>query len=539
MPRFRHVCMSTYLLWQSTLDAVIYITVVHSKNKDEAGKSLPQKAGLLAGPVAAVLILLFLDLGPENILASRTAAVAALMAVWWITEAIPIPATALLPVALFPILGIMNGQAVAGEYFNNVIFLFIGGFIMALAMQRWNLHRRIALKTMLLIGTSPKRIILGFMVATAFLSMWISNTATTMMMVPIAMAVIFKLRETGDTKVVSRFSVGLLIGIAYSASIGGFATLIGTPPNLAFSRIFASTFPNAPDITFANWFVFGLPTSVVFMVIAWLLLTLIFAPRRNGLNAEVSLFRDEYNRLGRMTYEEKFVLVLFLALAVLWLFRKDIEIGALAIPGWSRILPFPGFADDGTVAILISMLMFVIPSKSIKGSRLMDWSTAVKLHWGIVILFGGGFALAAGFKESGLSLWLAQQLKVLSGVPPVIMIAAVCAMLTFLTELTSNTATAQIVLPLLASLGIAIGVNPLLLMIPATLSASCAFMLPVATPPNAIVFGSGEVKMSDMMRVGIIMNLCGVVLLTIAIYFLGVSVFGIDLGSIPDWATAR
>jgi sodium-dependent dicarboxylate transporter 2/3/5 len=499
-------------------------------------RNLKQAIGLIAGLVVSVIILLFFDLDPSNPLVTRTAAVAALMAIWWITEAIPIPATALLPVALFPMLGIMSGKATAATYFNNVIFLFIGGFIVALAMQRWNLHRRIALRIMLLIGSSPKRIILGFMVATAFLSMWISNTATTMMMVPIAMAVIFKMKEAAPGEGVHRLSVGLLLAIAYSASIGGMATLIGTPPNLALDKIFTTTFPEAPDITFAGWFAFGLPCAVLFLAVAWLILTYMFASRKQSVNVDITLFRDEYKRLGKMSYEEKVILILFLLLALLWLFRHDITVEWFTIPGWSRLLPGGSMIDDGTVAIAVGLLLFLIPSRSKKGERLMNWETATKLHWGIVILFGGGFALAAGFKESGLSTWIAQHLAILGGVSPVFMVASVSTLLTFLTELTSNTATTQIVLPLLASLAIAIKVNPLLLMIPATLSASCAFMLPVATPPNAIIFGSGEVRMADMMRAGIVMNLVGIVMITAFIYFIGVAIFNIDLSQMPAWA---
>jgi len=495
--------------------------------------------GLLAGPLAAMVLLVLFDLDPGNPVVTRTAAVAALMAIWWITEAIPIPATALLPVGLFPLLGIMSGRTVAATYFNNIIFLFIGGFIMALAMQKWQLHRRIALKIILLIGASPKRLILGFMVATAFLSMWISNTATTMMMVPIAMAIIIKLKDSFPGRAVARFAVGLLIGIAYSASIGGTATLIGTPPNLSFTRIFAIYFPNAPDITFAQWFQFGLPFAVVFLVVAWLILTLFFVPDRRALGADTEIFKTEQRRLGAMSFEEKIVLILFALMALLWLMRNDIPIGDFVVPGWSKVLAVPGFVDDGTVAIAVAMILFLIPSRSQKGRRLMDWETASKLHWGIVILFGGGFALASGFKESGLSVWIAEQLTGLSGTPPLVLVGSVCTMLTFLTELTSNTATTEMVLPLLGSLAVAIKTNPLLLMIPATLSASCAFMLPVATPPNAIVFGTGEVTMADMMKAGIIMNLVGIVLITTFIYLIGVAVFGIDTGVMPGWAAGN
>ncbi|GAB4315981.1 MAG: SLC13 family permease [Candidatus Zixiibacteriota bacterium] len=500
-------------------------------------RSLKRPIGLIAGPVLALAILFGTDFAPGSPLVTRTAAVAVLMAVWWITEAIPIPATALLPVALFPLMGIMKGSAVAATYFNNIIFLFIGGFIMALAMQHWELHRRIALRIILLIGGSPKRILLGFMVANAFLSMWISNTASTMMMVPIALAVIIKMRETAGARSVDRFAVGLLIGIAYSASIGGVATLIGTPPNLSFTRIFAIYFPAAPDITFAQWLAFGLPLAVVLLSIAWGVLTLLFVRGKDSQVIGIDVFRSEYQTLGPMKFEQRMVLVLFVIMALSWIFRRDIAVGSFTIPGWSSLFPVPDFIDDGTIAIGIAVLLFLIPSRAQVGERLMNWTTASRLHWGIVLLFGGGFALATGFKESGLSVWIAERLSGLGETPPVVMVASICTVLTFLTELTSNTATTEMVLPLLGSLAVAIETHPLLLMIPATLSASCAFMLPVATPPNAIIFGSGEITMSDMMRSGIILNVAGVIVITAMMYALGLTVFGIDPAQLPPWAT--
>ena len=503
------------------------------------GDSPRHRIGLLAGAAGAIIILLFFDLQPGNPVVTRTAAVAFLMAVWWITEAIPIPATALLPIALFPLLGIMSGEAVAAMYFNNVIFLFIGGFIMALAMEKWNLHRRIALRIILLIGVSPKRMVLGFMAATFFMSMWISNTAAAMMVIPMAMAINAKLKETFGKERMSLFSAGLLIGIAYAASIGGIATLIGTPPNLAFLRIFKITFPNAPEITFADWFVFAMPFAAVFLIAAWGLLTLLFVPRKQAFVADKSLFKQEYQRLGKISFEEKMVLTLFVLMAILWMFRGDIHLGDFVIPGWTSVMAAPDFIDDGTVAIAIATLLFLIPARAERKGRLMDWKTASKLHWGIVILFGGGFALAEGFSESGLSSWLGEQLTGLSGFSPVLLVAAVCTILTFLTELTSNTATTQMILPILASLSVAVKVHPLLLMIPATLSASCAFMLPVGTPPNAIVFGTGEVRMQDMMKSGIFLNLIGIIWITAFVYLLGTTVFHIDLAQFPDWALTK
>ncbi|MEW5923915.1 MAG: SLC13 family permease [Candidatus Zixiibacteriota bacterium] len=496
---------------------------------------LKQKTGLYLGPALALVILIFFDLDPTNPLVGRTAAVAILMAVWWITEAIPIAATALLPVVLFPLLGVMSGKDVSPEYFNNVIFLFIGGFIIALAMQKWNLHRRVALRIMLLIGVSPRKLLLGFMVATAFLSMWISNTATTMMMIPIVLAVIDKLEENFGGEAVGKLPAGLLIGIAYAASIGGIATLIGTPPNLAFIRIFKIYFPESPEISFASWIMFGLPFTIVFLLIAWQLLVWMFVPRGSRLKTDVRLFMDEHRRLGKITFEEKIVLSVFIAVALLWIFRQNINVGTLTIPGWSSLFPEKSFIDDGTVAVTMAMLFFIIPARTKGKGALMDWHTAVKLPWGIVILFGGGFALAAGFEQSGLSAWLGGNLTAFSQFPPLLIIIFVCLMMTFLTELTSNTATTQMILPILASLSVAIKINPLMLMIPATLSASCAFMLPVATPPNAIIFGSGRLTVNQLTRTGIILNLIGVVIITLAIYTLGSYVFDINAGIFPSW----
>jgi sodium-dependent dicarboxylate transporter 2/3/5 len=466
------------------------------------------------------------------------AAVALLMAIWWITEAIPIPATALLPVVLFPALGILPGKDTAGVYFNHVIFLFLGGFMFALCMQRWNLHRRIALRIILAVGASPRRLLLGFMIAAWFLSMWVSNTATTMMMVPMALAIVLQLEDRFGEGAVARYAPGLLIGIAYAASIGGMATLIGTPPNLSFTRILTIVFPAAPEISFAAWLAFAFPLSLVLLLIAWQLLGLLFVRDAGGFTAGEEVFREEYRKLGRLRYEEGVVLALFALLVALWVLRSGIPIGDQTYLQWTALLPRPDYVDDGTVAILIAVLLFLIPSRSRPGERLLDWETASRVQWGIVLLFGGGFALASGFKESGLSEWLGQRMIGLSDLPPVAIVASVCAVLTGLTELTSNTATTEMILPVVGSMAVAIGVNPLLLMIPATLSASCAFALPVATPPNAIVFGSGRVRMIDMVRGGLILNLIGVVLITLAIYTLGAMVLGIDPGTMPGWAVA-
>ncbi len=505
--------------------------------KEKSGDTI-KKVSLIVVPLLCVLFIIFVDLSPGHREITYTAAVAFLMAVWWITETIPLAATALIPLILFPAFGVMDGKAVSTQYVNHIIFIFIGGFLVALAMERWNLHRRLALRILMLVGVHPRYILLGFMLATALLSMWISNTATTMMMVPIAIAIVSNLEENLGKKKVRKLSIGIFLGIAYSASIGGIATLIGTPPNLSFVRIFNIFFPNAPEISFAKWFFFAFPISIVFLFIVWMFLSFIFCPRE-GITLEKKIFSDQYKALGPISFEEIVVLVDFIVLVFLWMFRANIKIGSFVIPGWSNLFPEAKFINDGTVAITTAFLLFLIPAKNREnknnGRRVLTWKTASRLPWNIVLLFGGGFALAAGFKESKLDRWIGEQLEGLGSMPPILIIACICLLLTFLTELTSNTATAEILLPILAGLAVSIRVNPLLLMIPGTLSCSFAFMLPVATPPNAIVFGTDRLRISDMARVGVILNLIGAVIITLAVFLIGKAVFGIDLSTLPSW----
>ncbi|MCB2213122.1 SLC13 family permease [bacterium] len=487
---------------------------------------------LIAGPVLA-LFAWWLFPETDNPLLARTAAVAVWMAVWWLTEAVPLAITSLLPLVLFPALGVISSKHVAGQYTNDVIFLFIGGFMVALAMERWNLHKRIALVILRGIGGGPARTLLGFMAATALLSMWISNTATAMMMVPIAGAVLSRYDNLLDTRNARRMSIGLLLGIAYSASIGGMATLVGTPPNLAFTRLFQQSFPTGPEISFGQWMMFATPLSLVFLLLAWGLLVLLYT---RGIHAPAmrGQYKAELTELGPMSREEQSVLTVFLALAALWITRKPLEFGFLTVPGWSDLLPDPSYAGDGLPAIALSILLFLLPS-STKGQAILDWPTARRLPWGIVLLFGGGFALAAAINESGLAMWIGDQLAGLGSLSPPVMVGSICTLMTFTTELTSNTATTQLVLPVLAAVAVAIGRNPFLLMIPATLSASCAFMMPVATPPNAIVFGSGRLRVADMAKTGLLLNLLGVVLITIWLLLAGTAEFG-DIQHTPEWS---
>ena len=508
------------------------------QEKSEHKKSNTQKIGLILGPILFLIVLLFFNFDPEKPVLTSMAAVAILMAIWWITDAIPLFATALLPMLLYPLLGIMKSNATAPIYFNSTIFLFIGGFMIALTMEKWNLHRRIALFIIRFIGGGPRKIILGFMIASAFLSMWISNTATAIMMVPIGLAIVLKMEENFTIATTRKFTTSLMLGIAYGCSVGGLATLVGTPPNLSFARIFQITFPQAEPIAFGTWFLMGLPISAVMIVVVWLILTRIFFRVPSNLTVDRSIVNKEYKELGPMSFEEKSVLIIFSLTAILWVFRKKLIIGFVSIPGWSQLLPYPDLIDDATVALFMAILMFLIPTRTkvTKYSTVMGPDVIIKLPWNIILLFGGGFALAKGFQVTGLSAFIGNKFSGLAGMPPIVMIIIICFGLTFLTELTSNTATTEMILPILASVAIAMKTNPLLFMIPATISASCAFMMPVATPPNAIVFGSGRIRISEMARVGVFINIIGIIIITMLFYLIGTVVFSIEPGVFPEWA---
>ncbi len=502
----------------------------------QAKRKKSQIAGLIAGPVLFVSIILW-NFAPDNPEAVRTAACAAWMAAWWMTEAIPLAATALFPLILFPILGIATGKTIAPVYFNSTIFLFIGGFLIAISMERWNLHKRISLLIIRFIGTGLSRLILGFMIASAFLSMFISNTATAIMMLPIGLAIISKMEDDYSTENVHSFAAALMLGIAYAASVGGVATLVGTPPNLVFRQIFANTFPGGPEISFGTWMIFGLPLSMVMLIFVWIMLTKVLFRFSKDIRVDRSVVDKEYRELGKTSYEEKAVLVVFVLTGLLWIFRKEIDAGFLSIPGWSGLLDIGDFIDDGTVAVFMAAALFLIPAKSNNNAvAILDENAFGKLPWHIIILFGGGFALAEGFQLSGLSQVLGKHFAALQGVNIFILVLIITAVIVLLTELTSNTATTQTLLPILASVAVGLKLNPMLLMIPATIAASYAFMLPVATPPNAIVFGSGRIRIAEMTYAGVLINIFGVLLITLMFYFLGSFVFNIDLTTCPSWA---
>lgn len=483
------------------------------------------------------------------------AAMTALVGCWWIFVAIPIPATSLLPMLLLPVLGVVPIRAAAAPYADPYVFLLVGGMIIALGIERWGLHRRIALHTVRVIGTGRATIVLGFMVASAVLSMWIANTASTLMLLPIALAVVSALSELGDEsneKSQANFAAALMLGIAYSANVGGIGTPIGTPPNLVFKGQIARLFPDAPEISFGFWMLLFIPLIVVFVPVMWLIVTRVTCRfDSGGFHAGRAVIRAEIAKLGRLRGPETAMLVIFAVTALLWMTRS-IPVGEDANYGWAWLVESWLSADDGaphrlqagyihdtSVALTMAMLTFIIPAgRDGSGRRqfLMNWETAQRLPWGILLLFGGGFAIAAGFQASGLSLWCGRAFAGLPITNPLVLTLGTCLMITFLTEITSNTATTQVMLPILARVSAAVGIHPYLMMLPATASASCAFMLPVATPPNAIVFGSGKVSMGQMVRTGIILNLIGVVLVTLVIYLVAKPLLGIELDTLPAWA---
>ena len=493
--------------------------------------------GLVAGISIFLLILLFYHPQPDNPAVGRMAAIAALMAVLWITEAVPLAATALIPVVAFPLTNILDGGEVAKAYVNSIIFLFVGGFLIALSMERWNLHRRIALNIISAIGKRADLLILGFMVACGFLSMWISNTATAVMMLPVGMAIITKMEEEFGRERSHKITLALMLGIAYGCTIGGVSTLVGTPPNLAFIRIMQETFPEAPPITFGNWIIMGLPYSFVLLILTWFLLTHVLCRFDKSLSLDRQILREELKKLGPIRYEEKAILVVFACTVLLWTFRLDLNLGLFILPGWSNL--WEGFSnvDDGTIAIAMALILFFLPARqSDKAERILEMDVFGKLPWGIILLFGGGFALASGFASSGLSLHIGESFRALGDIPVPVLLLIICLSVTFLTELTSNVATITMLLPILAAWAASLQLHPMLFAIPATISASMAFMMPVATPPNAVVFGSQRIRIIEMARTGLVLNLFTVLLTLATVYIFFPLVTGSQFGEFPAWA---
>ena len=471
--------------------------------------SIAQRIGLIGGAAAFVAMLLFP--GPEGLSVEgwRTAAVAVLMAFWWMTEAIPIPATAILPLVLFPFLGILDAPTASAPYANDLIFLFMGGFFIAVTMERWGLHKRIALSILSWVGTGPYQLVLGFMIATAFLSMWISNTATAAMMLPIGIAVGEMFRPQ-DQEGPYEFGIALMLGIAYAASIGGSATLIGTPPNAVFAG--AASEMLGVQIGFVQWMGVGVPVVIVMLPLTWILLTrFLYKPGKLSGDAD-AIIEDQRRGLGPMSSGERVTAVVFTLTALAWVMRGEKTFGDVTIPGLETLTPF---VTDSTIAMGAALLLFFLPVSWNRGVFALDWETARKIPWGVLVLFGGGLSLARAMDQSGLATWIGGAVGALEAVPVFVLIAFTALLVIFLTEMTSNTATSTMAMPIMAGAAVGLGVEPLLLMGAAALAAAMAFMLPVATPPNAIVFASGYITIPQMAKAGFFLNLLGVIVISV------------------------
>tara|TARA_Y200000002_G_scaffold174466_1_gene143947 strand:- start:18948 stop:20531 length:1584 start_codon:yes stop_codon:yes gene_type:complete len=515
--------------------------------------------GMISGTLVLIIMLL---LSPPEGLSQEgwyAAAVTVFMGIWWITEAVPISVTALVPIVLFPLLGVQAIAATTAPYANPLIFLFLGGFILAIAMEKWDLHRRVALVIVSRVGVAPKSIILGFIVAAALLSMWVSNTATAIMMLPIALSILALIDRgmedadpsaSNSTKEKTNFELALILSIAYACNIGGMGTLIGTPPNALLAAFMLENY--GVEIGFLEWMKVGVPLLLVSIPLLYFVLTQCMYPIRiTEIPGGKGLIARELNQLGKMTNQEKKVGILFVSAALLWMFRPSLT-------------PYlPGLSDAG-IAIAIGVALFLVPAgkqrKDVDQSSddidsdaandssanddeqggnyqgILEWKDAQRLPWGILLLFGGGLSMASAISSTGLAAWIGSGIGSLQNWPIVFLVVIVISLMVFLTEMTSNTASTATFLPILASIAIGLGENPLLFAIPTVLAASCAFMLPVATPPNAIVYGSGRITIPEMSRAGLLLNLLFIALLSLgALTFFGF-VFGVEIGVLPEWA---
>jgi len=479
--------------------------------------------GLILG---LIFLLINLSFTPKeiDIVAWRTLGVALLMATWWLTEAIPLPATSMAPIVLFPMLGINSIKETALNYAHPIIFLFMGGFILGLAMQHTGLHKRIAFLIISRFRTGPKALILGFMVATALLSMWISNTATTIMMLPIAISIITVICK--DNRSDNNFAISLVLSIAFAATIGGIATLIGTPPNAVMAGMLSSIYNY--QISFLDWLIIGLPTSCLLLPVAWFILTTICFPTNDIKQINPELILKKKRELGKISLDEIMVCSVFIITAILWISRRWIS-NLL-----ENTLP-TGAINDSNIAIGAAIILFILPSFRSGRDRLINWEVAKNIPWGVLILIGGGLTLAAAISSSGLAAWIGSITGNLNNTSIIIIIIISVISIIILTELTSNTATASTFIPILGATALGLGENPLILIIPATLAASCAFMMPVATPPNAIAYASGYLSMKHMIRAGIWLNSISFIIILLIIAIILGPVFEVKIGELPSW----
>lgn len=474
--------------------------------------SSAKKIGFWTGPILFLTIYFFVrpeGMPPQAVIVT---AVTVWIAVWWITEAIPLPITSLLPIILFPLLGVMELGKTTASYGEPIVFLYIGGFLIAIAIEKTGLHQRIALSIIKSMGTKLSMIVLGFMISTGFLSMWISNTATAIMMLPIGLAVISVTSHGPNYH--PHFPKAVMLAIAYAASIGGLATLIGTPPNIVFAGIMRDMYNT--EITFMQWFAIGFPITVLLLFASWWYVTRIGFPLGNErISGGHDVIHQKLSSSGAMTSGEKKVAVVFLLVALAWITRSFFL--EKLIPG----------IDDTIIAMLGGIALFLFSSGNRDGKNLLNWEDAVKLPWGIILLFGGGLALAKAFEISGLAVWIGNNMTGLSLFGTFAIIFFVVAIVNFLTEFTSNLATVTMILPVLAPMAASAGIHPFYLMVAATLAASCGFMMPAGTPPNAIAFGSGYLSIWDMVKNGFSLNLASVIIITLVVYFLLGPMWGI------------
>jgi sodium-dependent dicarboxylate transporter 2/3/5 len=467
-----------------------------------------------------ILLTLILIPAPDGMRpeALRALGVALLMAVWWVTECIPIYATAFVPIALFPLFGILDAGTTTENYGHNYVLMLLGGFFLAKSIELSGLHKRVALFIISKLGTSRRRIILSFMIATAFLSMWIANVAVVLLMLPIALAIVDKEEENEERN--PKFGLALMLAIAYAASVGGTGSLIGTPPNMVFAGVFAKTFPEYPEIDFLAWMKLGTPVVIIILPIVWLYVTKYFKISGHFAGSK-EIINQEIKAIGKLTTMEKRVFVVFLFTALGWIFRRNIELDGFIIPGWSSLLGIADYVHDSTVAIIAALLLFSIPSgrkKSPGPKRLLDWDSASKVPWGVVMIVGGGYAIADAFNHTGLAEFLGSKMSFISDYPMILILIIIITLMIFITEINSNTATANIFLPVLAAMAIAGSINPILIMIPATFACSFSFMLPSGTGTNAVIFGSNRVTIPEMAKCGFGLNLLCIILLTMLMY---------------------
>jgi len=490
-------------------------------------------AGVISG---LIILVIFLTLPPPAGMppaAFKAAGIALLMTVWWITEAIPIAATALIPLVLFPLTGVLTAGKTAENYGHNYVLMLLAGFILAKSFEVHHLHKRIALGVIRIIGHSRRTLLLSFMIATALLSMWIANVAVALMMLPIGLAII---REENEQNPGSKFGLALMLSISYAASIGGTGTLIGTPPNMVLTGLMDKLFPASPGISFLDWLKIGIPMTIIFIPVIWIYLTRYFRVSGN-IPGGRELIARQWEELGKITPAQKRIGIIFIITALAWIFRRDIVLDHFVIPGWGSLLGVASYVHDATVAVTACILLFLIPSgnKNNRKEKLMDWTNAERVPWGVVIIVGGGYAIAQSFQETGLADWLGKELMFIGNLPAPLILFLVVIFMIFLTEINSNTATANIFLPVLAVMAVSGGIHPYLLLIPATMACSFAFMLPSGTGTNAVIFGSGQVTIREMSKAGLWLNLISVVIITLVMYLLAVPVFHMA-GGIPEWA---